>query len=83
MRPQLEHPTRRNSVISPDGQVFVFLRFLATGSFHSSIGDLHGVSKASHLRKAKIAAITHLMYETNNGKKQYFALISVLYVSPE
>ena len=47
LRDQLQRQTRRNHTVTPEEQVFVFLRFLATGQFYNSIGDLHGFSKAT------------------------------------
>ena len=53
IRPQLQRQTRRNHAITPEEQVFAFLRFLASGNFYTSIGDLHGLSKASVCRIVK------------------------------
>lgn len=47
LAPQIEHPTRRSQSLPALLQVLVFLRFLATGSFHQLVGDSIRISKAT------------------------------------
>lgn len=44
---RLSKSSKRNHVVSPELQVCTALRFFATGSFYSVLGDVHGLSKAS------------------------------------
>ncbi|XP_023932344.1 putative nuclease HARBI1 [Lingula anatina] len=55
----LERPTKRSKALTPLQQVLTALRFFATGTFQSAIGDLHGISQpaASRAISAVAAAI--------------------------
>ena len=44
LRVDLERPTRRNNALTVSQQVLVALRFYATGSFQTVIGDTGGLS---------------------------------------
>lgn len=59
------HTTLRSKSISPEAQMFVFLRFLATGQFYTSVGDLHGVHASTVCRIIKrvgtaLASLNHV-----------------------
>ena len=47
VRDNIETPTNRSSPLSVSLQVMVALRFYATGTFQSVVGDIHMKSKAS------------------------------------
>lgn len=53
VRANLVSETQRNKAISPELQVLVFLRFLASSQFYNSVGDLHGISSSSVCRILK------------------------------
>lgn len=44
VRNVLQPGTLRNNSVSPEIQLFIFLRFLASGQFYNALGDLHGVT---------------------------------------
>ena len=48
--PHLQNKTERSHAIDPRVQVFVALRFYATGDFYSSTSAHHGISEASVCR---------------------------------
>ena len=50
LRDDLERPTSRNHALSTIVQVFVALRFFASGSFLQVIGDTLGLSKSTMSR---------------------------------
>lgn len=45
--PLLQHDTDRNHALSPEQQIRVAIRYLATGSNFSVIGDAHGIHKST------------------------------------
>ena len=47
VRDDIERPTNRSSPLPVSLQVMVALRFYATGTFQSVVGDIHMISKAS------------------------------------
>ena len=47
VRDDIDRPTNRSSPLSVSLQVMVALRFYATGTFQSVVGDIHMISKAS------------------------------------
>ena len=49
----LEHPTKRNKALPWYLQVFVYLRYYATGSLNDVVGELHGVSLATAFRTVR------------------------------
>ncbi|XP_013397341.1 putative nuclease HARBI1 [Lingula anatina] len=59
LEPALVRSTNRSHALTPTQQVLVALRFLATGSFQSVVGDIHGVSQPSASRaiRAVVEAI--------------------------
>ena len=58
LQAQIEHVTRRNHALSPTLQVLAALRFYATGSFQSVLGDTIQVHKSTVSRVVeKISAI--------------------------
>lgn len=52
LAPSLEHPTKRNHAIPGSLQVFIGLRYFATGCLNDVAGELHGVSIATAFRIA-------------------------------
>lgn len=58
---QISHPTGRSAASSPHEQLLLTMRFLATGSFYTLVGDCHGFSKSTVCR-----AIQRCIYAINN-----------------
>lgn len=50
LRDNIKRNTSRSKSVSPELQVLVFLKFLASGQFYNSIGDLHGINSATVCR---------------------------------
>ncbi|XP_023312753.1 putative nuclease HARBI1 [Anoplophora glabripennis] len=53
IEPALEYATDRNFPLTPIQQLLIALRFYATGSFQTVMGDVHGISKATVCRCVK------------------------------
>ena len=64
LSPELERPTRRSMAIDSRLQVFIALRFYATGGFYTCSGDRHGVSEASVCRV--VNSVTELLGRKKN-----------------
>lgn len=50
IRIHIDPPTHRSNAASAEQQVLIFLRFLATGQFYNTVGDLHGFSSSTVCR---------------------------------
>ena len=66
LSPSLEPNTNRSHSIPADLQVFIALRFYATGCFYSSTAAHHGISEAS------VCRIVHRVTEVLVGKKDEY-----------
>ena len=60
----ISHPTNKSKALSPQQQLLVTLRFLATGAYYHVIADCHGLSRASVCRSVKdcVYAINHALF---------------------
>lgn len=57
---RIRHPTGKSGALSPEWQLMICIRFLATGSFYHVLGDSHGVSQAT------ISRCVHKCVHANN-----------------
>ena len=66
---QLEHPTNRNHAVPPSLQIFVALRFYATGSVLDNSATQHGVSlsTASRIVKSVTDVLCDKKHEVNKS----------------
>ena len=64
LKDDLEHPTKRNMALSPALQVFVAVRFYATGSVLDATSTIHGVSIPTASRT--IRCVTQLLCQKRN-----------------
>lgn len=62
--PILQHETDRNHALTPDQQIKLALRYLATGSNFSVVGDSHGVHKSTVSRCVHrvVEAVNNVLY---------------------
>ncbi len=63
LKPHIEHPTQRNKALSPEQQIRLAVRYLATGAQFSVLSDAHGVHKSTVCRAVKrvVAAINEFV----------------------
>ena len=61
LAPQLDRQTSRSHAIDGRVQVFMALRFYASGTVHHNHGDHHGISKASASRSCR--RVTNLLVQ--------------------
>jgi hypothetical protein len=64
--PFIAHPTCRNYALSPEQQLLLTLRFLATGGMYRLVGDAHGPSKPTVSRTVSrvVGAIIDHYFDT-------------------
>lgn len=78
--PRIQHPTGKSAAVSPEHQLLVTMRFLATGSFYHLVGDAHGFSKGtvSNCIRRCITAINtslfaeHVRWIDNNTARKFY-----------
>ncbi|XP_063953826.1 putative nuclease HARBI1 [Lytechinus pictus] len=64
LAPYIEHPTRRNSAIPASLQVFITLRYFATGSMLTNTSIIHGISISTASRTVR--RVTLALYQLRN-----------------
>lgn len=83
IRPTIEHVSQKNMATSATLQTLVFLRFLASGSFHIVIGDFGGIHNSTVSRICHNVAqaicerreqFIHFSENLRECKEQFFAI---------
>lgn len=67
LAPIIRHRTERNFALTPEQQIRLSLRYLATGDYYATVGDAHGIHKSTLSRTLHrfVEAVNTHLYEEN------------------
>jgi len=67
LAPIIQHETQRNFALSPEQQIQLSLRYLATGDYYATVSDAHGCHKSTLSRTLHrfVAAVNTRLYAEN------------------